>query len=74
MRLFFTARAYSLKLRKPVFVLGPLESGKKETDQWHKGDYPKLQMSLGALQGYYMVILGFLHCHLNKSDVISVVL
>ncbi|BHF62878.1 metalloexopeptidase activity [Sparganum proliferum] len=45
--------AFSLNLRRPLFMLGPLESSKKANHTWMKGDYPKLLMTLGALQGYY---------------------
>lgn len=48
-------RVWSLRLKNPLFVLGPLLSAKGETASWLQGDYPKMQMALGALQGFYMV-------------------
>ncbi|VDN14073.1 unnamed protein product [Dibothriocephalus latus] len=49
--------AYSLNLRKPLFVLGPLESAKSMNYTWMQGDYRYLLMTLGALQGYYTPLI-----------------
>uniref|UniRef100_A0A5K3ERH9 CYTOSOL_AP domain-containing protein n=1 Tax=Mesocestoides corti TaxID=53468 RepID=A0A5K3ERH9_MESCO len=52
--------AYSLKLRKPVFVRGPMKTvptANEEKEQWQNENYMYLQMTLGALQGYYMPLI-----------------
>uniref|UniRef100_A0A0X3PTK2 Putative aminopeptidase W07G4.4 n=1 Tax=Schistocephalus solidus TaxID=70667 RepID=A0A0X3PTK2_SCHSO len=67
--------AFSLKLRKPLFVLGPLKSAEKANHTWMKADYPKLLMTLGALQGYYMPYIKrqLNYAQLTKYDVMGVV-